>query len=344
MKNPETDMKNYISFVLKVLRSIFLQKGGRCMVENVVTKLEKLNLTDRFLFDETMEDKDAYQATVSILLEKETTLINRPETEKELRVSPQLRQVRLDVVSMDSEKTLYYTEMQKWDTGNLKKRSRYYQAQLDVSLLEPGNKDFNLLNDSCFILIAPFDLYGRGLYRYTFEGTCRECPDLKIGDGAVRVFINTKGKNRQFFSQEFLDFMDYITESTDDTADRTKSARIRLIHDRVRKIRKSEKMGVKYMQFWEEKAYAREEGLEEGRAEGLAKGMVEGRAEGIVTGGNMKLIQLVCRMLQRGNTPEKIADDFAENIDYIKAIYQAAEECSYDCDKIYAKVSGVTGM
>ncbi len=96
------------------------------MAENVVTKLEKLNLVDRFLFDETMEDREAYQAAVSILLENEIDLIDRPETEKELRVSPQLRQIRLDVVSMDKEGTLYYSEMQKKDTGNLKKRSRYY--------------------------------------------------------------------------------------------------------------------------------------------------------------------------------------------------------------------------
>ena len=129
------------------------------MMENVVTKLEKLNLVDRFLFDETMEDKEAYQAAVSILLESEIYLIDNPETEKEIQVSPELRQIRLDVVSMDKKRILYYTEMQKVDTGNLKKRSRYYQAQLDVSLLEPGSKDFNMINDSCFILIAPFDLF-----------------------------------------------------------------------------------------------------------------------------------------------------------------------------------------
>ena len=104
---------------------------------NVVTKLEELNLVDRFLFDETMENTEAYQAAVSILLEKEIELLSRPETEKELRISPELRQVRLDVVSLDMEKKVYYTETQKRNTMNLEKRSRYYQAQLDVSLLEP---------------------------------------------------------------------------------------------------------------------------------------------------------------------------------------------------------------
>ena len=134
------------------------------------TKLQKLNLLDKFLFDEAMEDRETCQAVISILLENEVELLGKTETEKELRVSPELRQVRLDVVGMDREGTIYYAEMQQRNTGNLIRRSRYYQAQLDVSLLEPGSTDFNLLNDSCFILIAPFDIFGRGLYRYTFDG------------------------------------------------------------------------------------------------------------------------------------------------------------------------------
>ena len=254
------------------------------MVNNVTTKLAELNLEDRFLFDETMENKEAYQAAVSILLEREVELLENPETEKELRVSPELRQVRLDVVSMDLQKTIYHTEMQKSDTGNLKKRSRYYQAQLDVSLLEPGSVNFNLLNDSCFILIAPFDIFGEGLYRYTFEGTCRECPKLRLEDGATKIFINTKGTNKEGFSQEFLDFMEYITSSTDAVADRTASDKIKLIHENVKKIRASEKMGVKYMQLWEEKALIKEEGRREGISEGRREGISEGRREGISEG------------------------------------------------------------
>ena len=231
----------------------------------------KAYILDKFLLDEAMEDKEAYEAAVSILLENEVELLGRTETEKELRISPELRQVRLDVIGMDDKGTVYYTEMQKRNTGNLARRSRYYQAQLDVTLLEPGSKDFNLINDSCFILIAPFDLFGKGLYRYTFEGRCRECPELKLEDGAVRIFINTKGKNPSEFSQEFLDFMEYIGKTTDETAKNSGSERIRGIHETVKRIRKSEKAGLRYMQRWEELAYEREEG----REEGLAKGIIE---------------------------------------------------------------------
>lgn len=235
--------------------------------------LADLNLVDKFLFDEAMEDKEIYQAFVSIILENEIELLEKPETEKELRISPQLRQVRLDVISMDKEKKLYYTEMQKKNTGNLIRRSRYYQAQLDVSLLEPGSTDFNLLNDSCFILIAPFDLFGKGLFRYTFEGTCREYPELKLKDGAVRVFINLKGKNREDFSQEFLDFMKYIMDTSNQMAESVVSSRIKKIHEKIEKIRNSEKMGVKFMQRWEELAYARQDGVAEGKEQGIMHGI-----------------------------------------------------------------------
>ena len=51
--------------------------------QSVMTKLEDLNLEDRFLFSEVMEDKEAYQAAVSILLEDEIRLLEKPETEKE---------------------------------------------------------------------------------------------------------------------------------------------------------------------------------------------------------------------------------------------------------------------
>ena len=66
--------------------------------------------------------------------------------------------------------------------------------------------------------------------------------------------------------------MDYINVSTEENAGRTQSAKIKLIHKNVQKVRTSEKMGVKYMQLWEEKEYIREDAREEGREEGLAAG------------------------------------------------------------------------
>lgn len=67
--------------------------------------LKDLNLTDRFLFDEVMEDPQTHHEALSIIFGKEIPLLSRTETEKELRVSPLLRAIRMDVVSMDEGKT-----------------------------------------------------------------------------------------------------------------------------------------------------------------------------------------------------------------------------------------------
>ena len=106
-----------------------------------------------------------------------------------------------------------------------------------------------------------------GILRYTFNGVCEECPDLRINDGAVRVFINTKGTNRDAFTQEFLDFMEYLTDTSDERAEVTESAKIRGLHREVQRIMTSEEMGVKYMQKWEERVYDRMDGKEEGLAD-----------------------------------------------------------------------------
>ena len=305
-------------------------------MNNVVrAPLEELNLTDRFLFAEAMDEPEAYKATVGILLEDEIELLEHTQTEKELRVSPKLRAVRLDVINMDRDGQIYFTEMQKRDTRNLEKRSRYYQAQLDVSLLEPGCEDFNRLNDSCMILVAPFDLFGYGLYRYTFVGQCKEMPGLTLGDGATRIFINTFGTNRQNFSQEFLDFMDYINDTRDAVAARSGSARGKLIHDKVEKIRRSGKCGVKYMQRWEEIVYARQDGYEEGRNEGHSEGLDEGRREGV-----LREIAVICKKLAKGKNVEQIADELEEELGHVSRICHIAEKYApvYDREAIYQEL------
>lgn len=286
------------------------------MNDEVRTPLEELSLTDRFLFAETMDEPEAYEAMVGILLENEITLAGYPQTEKELRVSPGLRAVRLDVVSIDREGRIYFTEMQKTNSGNLIKRSRYYQAQLDVSLLEPGCSDFNRLNDSCLVLVSPFELFGYGLYRYTFRGQCQEVPGLALRDGADRVFINTHGTNREDFSQEFLDFMEYINDTREEVAVRNGSIRLQTICDCVERVRRSEKCGVKYMQRWEEIEYARQDGYAEGRM--------------------LEVIRAVCRKLVKGKDVAQIAEELEKEPEDIARICRVAERYApaYDQDAI----------
>ena len=181
--------------------------------------LKELNLLDKFLFDEAMDD---------------------PENVK----------------------------TRKENTHNLPKRSRLYQGIIDSKLLPPGIIDFNLLNEVLIVLIMPFDLFGYGLYRYTFQMKCEEVPELKLDDGATRIFLNTKGKHPELVSPELIELLKYMEHSTDEVSEVCKSERIQKMHRRICQIKASEKAEVKYMQTWEEKILIKQEGIAEGRLEG----------------------------------------------------------------------------
>ena len=270
-----------------------------------IVPLKDLNLVNRFLFDEVMEDPQTHREALSIILGKEIPLMERTETEKELRVSPLLRSIRMDVFSMDENHTIYNSEMQSVKKPDLAKRSRFYQALLDTGLLEPGIPDYNLLNQTYIIIITTFDVFGYGKYQYTFRPVCQEVPECKLEDGAVRIFLNTRGQNEHEVSEELVEFLHYLEDSTDERVAASKSERIKRIHSRVCKVKLNEEVGVKYMQAWEEKYFEREEGREEGRTEGE----------------RLKLISLIQKKILKGKSLEETADALEEEPGSISELY-----------------------
>ena len=276
--------------------------------------LQELNLTSRFLFDEVLEDPQIHQDVLGIIFQRDIPLLEKNETEKELRVSPLLRSIRMDVFSMDEEKAVYNTEMQQKRRADLAKRSRYYQSLVDAGLLEPGVPDYNRLNTSYIIMIMPFDLFGYKKYVYTFRARCEEEPECLLEDGATRIFLNTRGENDDEVPRELAEFLHYLEETTDERAASTDSQRIKRIHRRVRKVRLSEEVGVKYMQAWEEKYYEKEEAREEGIKIGIE--------EGIQTGERRKLRELAIKKQQKGKSIEEIAEILEEDEETIRQLLE----------------------
>ena len=121
----------------------------------------------------------------------------------------------------------------------------------DEAMEDPEN--VNLLNEVLIIMITPFDLFGYDLYRYTFQMTCEEVPELKLDDGATRIFLNTHGKHPEFVSPELIELLKYMEHSTERIVKTCESERIQAMHKRICQIKASEKTEVKYMQTWEEK-------------------------------------------------------------------------------------------
>lgn len=238
--------------------------------------LKDLNLMDKFLFDEAMEDKDNMKTLLDIVLGQDTHLKYPPQTEKEFRNSKENRQIRLDVYAIDEDDVVYDTEPQKQNTKNLPKRSRLYQGLIDSNLLPPGSIDFNALNTVIIIMIMPFDLFGYELYQYTFRMKCEEISELELEDGATRIFLNSHGKHPEFVNPELIELLEYMEKSTDTVAKKCESKRIHQMHERITKLKSSKEMEIKYMQKWEEKEIERQEAYAEGERVGEKRGRTEG--------------------------------------------------------------------
>ena len=202
-------------------------------------KLKDLNLLDKFLFDEAMEDEENMKTLLDIILGQDTHLKQPPQTEKECRSSFEKRQIRLDVYTVDEDDVVYDTEPQKTNTKNLPKRSRLYQGMIDSRLLPPGCIDFNLLN-----------------------------PEMELGDDATRIFLNSHGKHPELVSRELIELLEYMEKSTDAVVEECESERIHQMHERVNRLKSSKEMEIKFMQKWEEKEMERQEAYAEGREEG----------------------------------------------------------------------------
>ena len=231
-------------------------------------RLKDLNLLDKFLFDEAMEDEENMKTLLDIILGQDTHLKQPPQTEKECRSSFEKRQIRLDVYTVDEDDVVYDTEPQKTNTKNLPKRSRLYQGMIDSRLLPPGCIDFNLLNAVVIIMIMPFDLFGYELYRYTFKMQCEEVPEMELGDDATRIFLNSHGKHPELVSRELIELLEYMEKSTDAVVEECESERIHQMHERGNRLKSSKEMEIKFMQKWEEKEMERQEAYAEGREEG----------------------------------------------------------------------------
>lgn len=279
--------------------------------------LQDLTLLDRFLFAEVMEDPKTFENILSIILGEDISIKGRPQSEHENRTSPLKRQVRLNVWAEDETDAVYNVEAQKENTKNLPHRSRFYQALIDSKLLDPGEVDFSNMKDCYSIIIAPFDLFGRGLYQYTFQMTCAETGQ-PLEDGATRIFLNTHGKNSEDISPELKELLYYMEHTTEEISCST--SRLQEIKNHVNIVKSSEEIGVKYMQEWEEKILEKRKARAEGRAEGET----------------FRLIQLIKKKIQKSKSFIQIADELEEEPDNIQSLYECiSQNINLTTEEIY---------
>ena len=271
--------------------------------ESILAPLQKLNLMDDFLFDAATGDLETCRIIIELSLGIRIRNIAWKEGQKVIRNLPGNRGIRMDFYVEDDRGRVFDVEMQKRNEGNIPKRTRFYQALIDAPMLKSGERGFDSLKPAYIVVICGFDLYGYGLYRYTFDNRCKELPDLVMGDECSKIILNTKGGNEAGVDRALIDFLHYVEKSSEESVPEGCDERLKHLHKKIHQIKMSEEIGVSYMKMEERDRLIRDEGLRRGRAEGKAEGRAEGRAEG-----ESRLIGIIRRKVSRGMGAAEIAD------------------------------------
>ena len=256
------------------------------------TRFCNLNLTNAFLFGAAMSDPEVMRITLEVLLNRSVKSVT-VNAEQTLLFSSESRNIRLDVFAEDEE-GIYNVEMQGEDEGNLPKRSRYHQAEMDVMTLKPG-EDFNKLKPNIVIFICNFDPFKDKLYQYTFENICHET-GKPLGDETWKIFFNIKGKTVGNTPEKIINLLKYMSNTTDECVESLNDENVKQIHKHIAELKRSREWEGKYMRFEELLRKEKNVGHAEGYAEGRAEGRVEGHAEG-----RTDMLRLIAKMTEAGD-------------------------------------------
>ncbi|MBQ0041534.1 MAG: Rpn family recombination-promoting nuclease/putative transposase [Clostridiales bacterium] len=239
-------------------------------------RFEDLEFTDVFMFCKLLQNNpDVTQAIVELLTGKKIGGIVNNERQRPIEITPDGKGVRMDVYLRDDNDVVYNIEMQKANVDDIPRRARYYQSMIDVDLIERG-MDYKRLNDSYVIFIMLEDPFGSGEPIYTFNNICDENPDLKLGDGTVKIFVNAQGICGKI-NNELRSFIEYLR------GDDASSILTRTIDERINRLKRNERWRGEFMTLYENYQYERNEGRKEGREEGLAEGRKEGCKEAYIS-------------------------------------------------------------
>ncbi|MBR5994780.1 conserved hypothetical protein (putative transposase or invertase) [Lachnospiraceae bacterium YSD2013] len=159
-------------------------------------EFKKLGFSDSFMFNKVMEDPELCRRVLETLLQTKLSELTMPLNEKEVKATKDGKAIRLDVYTRESANgTIYDTEMQNLNRKSvgahgLPRRSRYYQAMIDINNLRSG-ESYQNLTDSNVVFICTFDPFGLGNYKYTFREYCEEKVGLLLDSGTSKYFFNT---------------------------------------------------------------------------------------------------------------------------------------------------------
>ena len=231
--------------------------------------------TNNFVFPLVMQDEDICRGVLELILPDEEigeirvvdTLWNEEddlqiESEKALKFDPYSHGVRFDVY-VKTRECWVEIEMQIREEPCIGKRSRYYQANIDIDALNQG-VNYKNLRRSYVIFICTYDTFKLDEPVYIFENY-----DVKnrlyFGDEAYKIVLNTACSPEKV-SEKLRPLYKYIQDRSVVEGDLIKK-----IDDRVRQYNTGD---------WRRKLMTYEQELENRYHDGMEEGKVIGRKEG----------------------------------------------------------------
>ena len=173
-------------------------------------------LTNDIIFGWVMKSEENCLAIIrAILPELNITNIVHRETKYDNIPGTFVQEVRFYTVVQDDQKRYYDIEMQVENTGDLGKRARYYQSQIDNETLMKG-ETFHKLKESFVIFLCAFDPFSYGLRRYQFHQYEDTIRDLRLDTYSHVLFINSKGTEGEV-SNDLAGIIDVMNQKPNQT-------------------------------------------------------------------------------------------------------------------------------
>ena len=267
-------------------------------------KWESLTFTDNFIFSRVMHDERICRQVVELILGVRIGEIRYLSAQDEHKTDPDSMRIIMDVFLRD-ENRIINVEVQTGHKKELPKRSRYYQSVADVSTTSTGTK-YRDLPENILIFICTFDPFDRNYPRYTFEYTCKEAKhQLKLKDGSLRIFLNTKATELSALDQKLQAFYHYLQKGVvESDLTQTISDSITTLKNNSIERRSFMTLALKMADI-EYDAY--ENGFERGHEAGLQVGIQQGIEQGLEQGAHQTKLETAKNLLSMGLSPEQVA-------------------------------------
>lgn len=263
-------------------------------------EIAQFHLTSDLLFSKVMEDKEACEQLINIILGMKLKV-------KDVRIQYNIRNITghgviLDILAETEEGKIVNVEMQMENDDCHVKRVRYYQGSIDTKLFKKGKK-YQELPDLYMIFITRTDFIKQGKAIYFVERILRGYSieeSESIQNGVHEIYVNLQGKTTDYRLQELLN---YIKESTIVNAKEYFGA----VASRVQYLKENPR-GVNMM----------------------CEILQAKWQDGVRIGERLNEISLICKKLQKGMQAEAIADILEINVEKVEHIISIAQEIAPD--------------